>query len=156
MLSPLFNTRNLASDFFNDWDQVFNAMRTPGLPTYDEREFAPSTDVYETEESYKMVVDLPGMKKEDIKIEVADNTLHISGERKNESTFSDDQTHRIERSYGSFKRSFTLPKVVSAENIEAHYENGVLELILPKTQLAQAKKIEIQAGKKEKESLKDQ
>lgn len=145
MLSPIWNSRNLASDLFNDWDRMFNL--TPGLNAYDEREFAPATDVSETDDCYMVSIDLPGLKKEDIKIDVADNVLNVSGERRNESKFDDGQTHRVERSYGSFKRSFTLPRAVTADEIEAHFENGVLDVRLPKSKLAQARKIEIQSGK---------
>ena len=145
MLSPIWNSRSLASDLFNEWDQIFKA--TPGITAYDEREFAPATDVAETDDCYMISIDLPGLKIEDIKIEVTDNVLNVSGERKTESKFDDGQTHRVERSYGSFKRSFTLPKAVGADDIEAHYENGVLDVRLPKTKLSQSKKIEIQSGK---------
>lgn len=145
MLSPVWNSRSLASDLFNEWDQLFK--QTPGLSVYDEREFAPPTDVSETEDCYMVSIDLPGLKTEDIKIEVTDNVLNVSGERKSESKFDDGQTHRVERSYGLFKRSFALPKAVGTEGIEAHYENGVLDVRLPKTKLAQSRKIEIQSGK---------
>ncbi len=138
MLSPIWNSRSLASDLFSDWDRMM---------AYDEREFAPLTDVAETDEAYTVSIDLPGLKKEDIKIEVTDNVLNVSGERKNESQFSDGQIHRLERSYGSFKRSFALPKAVSADDIEAHYENGVLNVKLPKSKIAQSRKIEIQSRK---------
>lgn len=146
MLTPFWTTKNLASDIFSDWDR-FLEMQTPGLPVYDEREFKPATDVAETDGAYMLSIDLPGLKVENIKIEVTDGVLHVSGERKSEKKFDDNQTHRIERSYGSFKRSFSLPKNIEADNIEAHYEDGVLELKLPKGQLAQSKRIEIQSGK---------
>ena len=156
MLSPLWTPRrSLASDLFNEWDRMFNL--TPGLPIYDERDFAPAMDVSETEENYMVSMDLPGLKKENISIEVVDNMLNVSGERKDELKYEEGQTHRVERSFGSFKRSFTLPKTVNAEDIEAHYEDGVLNIRLPKTRLAQSKKIEIQAGRngeKEKEAKK--
>lgn len=145
MLSPIWNSRNLASDLFSDWDRMLNL--TQGTNAYDEREFAPLTDVAETDECYMVSIDLPGLKKEDIKIEVTDNILNVSGERTNTSTVNDGQVHRVERSYGSFKRSFTLPKAVNAEAIEAHYENGVLDVKLPKSKLAQSRKIEIQSPK---------
>lgn len=145
MISPIWTSRNFASDLFKDWDELF--ARTPGLPSYDEREFVPKTDISETEKQFMLSIDLPGLKKEDIKIEVVDGVLSVTGERKHQEIYNDNKTHRIERSYGSFKRAFTLPKNVSADSIEAQYENGVLELVLPKTALAQSKKIEIQAGK---------
>lgn len=145
MLSPLWTSGALASDLFRDWDRM--------IKTYEDRGFAPATDVVETDKSYTLSMDLPGLKKEDIKIEVLDNVLNVSGERKNEISHEDNQSYRVEKSYGSFRRSFTLPRIVSPDGIEAHYENGVLNLTLPKTQLAQSKKIEIQTKEKDRKLL---
>jgi HSP20 family protein len=97
------------------------------FPFYDERSLSPACDVSETEEKFLLSVDLPGMKKEDIKIELKDQVLTISGERKTEK----------------YQRSFTLPTVVDGNKVEARYEDGVLELTLPKTELAKPRQIEI-------------
>ncbi|MBW1945913.1 MAG: Hsp20/alpha crystallin family protein, partial [Deltaproteobacteria bacterium] len=77
-------------------------------------------------------VELPGMQKEDVSIEIKENTLTLSGERKHEAEAKEGRYHRIERFYGEFSRSFTLPDVVEVENIRATYKDGVLEIVLPK------------------------
>lgn len=146
-LTPFFTSRNLTRDLWNEMDRMFDHFATPGLPVYDEREFTPASELTEEENHYMLSIDLPGMKKEDIKIEVADGTLVISGERKHERRNDANQVHRFEKTYGMFKRSFVLPNTISADKVEARYENGVLELYLPKTAVAQARKIEIQSGK---------
>lgn len=146
-LTPLFTSRALTSDLFREMDRMFDHLSTPGILKYDELEFSPASELTEQENHYMLSMDLPGMKKEDIKIEVADDTLVIWGERKQEKRDDANQIHRFERAYGSFKRSFALPNTINAEKVEARYENGVLELYLPKTEVAQARKIEIQSGK---------
>ncbi|AZZ36056.1 heat-shock protein [Bdellovibrio sp. qaytius] len=147
-LTPFFTSRNLApSDLWREMDRMFDHFTPPGLPIYDEREFSPASELMEEEGHYMLSMDIPGMKKDDIKIEVADGTLIISGERKNEKRNETNQVHRFEKSYGAFKRSFVLPNTINAEKVEARYEDGVLELYLPKTEVAQARKIEIQSGK---------
>lgn len=147
-LTPFFTSRSLTpSDLFREMDRMFDFTPHQGSNIYDEREFSPASELMEEENHYMLSIDIPGMKKEDIKIEVADGTLIISGERKNERRTDTNQIHRFEKSYGSFKRSFVIPNTISAEKVEARYENGVLELYLPKTDVAQARKIEIQSGK---------
>lgn len=146
-LTPFFTSRNLTSDLLREMDRMFDHFTPPGQPIYDEREFSPASELMEEENHYLLSIDIPGMKKEDIKIEVADGTLIISGERKNEKRSEANQVHRYEKTYGTFKRSFVLPNTIDAEKVEARYEDGVLELYLPKTEVAQARKIEVQSGK---------
>lgn len=148
-LAPYWNSRSLAADLFADIDRLFeNFGRLSTLPVYDERSFTPACEITEAEDHYLMSIDLPGMKKEDIKVEVIDNVLTVSGERKRE--FSSDRNEKIQRyekSYGFFKRSFTPPSTVEVGKVEARYEDGVLELYLPKAQAAKPHQIEIQSGK---------
>lgn len=144
MLTPFFNSRNLTTDLWREMDRIFDQMSTSNAPVYDEREFSPASELMEEESRYILSIDLPGMKKDDIKIEVADSTLVISGERKHDKRMDANQVHRYEKPYGAFKRSFVLPSTVKADGIEARYEDGVLELYLPKTEVATARKIEIQ------------
>jgi HSP20 family protein len=149
MISPYWATRNISSDLFDEMDRAFDTFNNVFASRgYDERAFDPACEISETEDHYLMSVDLPGLKKEDIKIEMAGDNIVVSGERKRE--VNSNQKHRVQRyekSYGFFKRSFALPTSVDVEKAEAHYENGVLELYLPKTQAAKTRKIEIQSGK---------
>ena len=103
----------------------------------------PITDIYETKEAYVFKVELPGFKKEDIKIEFSADTLILRGERKQEDEIKNESCHRVERSYGSFKRSFTIPKDVDAKNINASLQDGVLMLTIPKIEEAPTKAISI-------------
>ncbi len=143
-----FATRSLASDLFEemdrfwvDWNRVI-----PAAKVYDERDFDPACEVSESDEHYFMSVDLPGMKKEEIKIEVTDKTLTISGQRKRQSSDKSQKVQCYEKSYGFFKRSFALPATIESDKVEARYEDGVLELYLPKTQIARPRHIEIQSS----------
>lgn len=108
-------------------------------------DFTPSVNTREGKHAYHVEVDLPGMKKEDINIDVKDNVITISGERKSKEEIKEDEYYKIESSYGKFERSFTLPENVDIENIHAQAENGVLEVVIPKLnkQESEHKKIEI-------------
>ncbi|WP_345993891.1 Hsp20/alpha crystallin family protein [Sulfurimonas sp. HSL-1716] len=106
--------------------------------------FVPVVNTREGEFAYHVEVDLPGVKKEDISIDVKDNVLTISGERKYKNEVDKDDYYRCESSYGKFQRSFTLPKDADAENINASTENGELEVVIPKlAKSSDAKKIEV-------------
>ena len=105
--------------------------------------WAPAVDIHETEDSYVVKADLPGMNKDDIKVDLRDNTLTISGEKKFEEKASKDNYIRMERAYGTFVRSFTLPPNVDAQKIQAKFKDGVLELTLPKKEDAKPKQISI-------------
>ena len=122
-------------EFINEFDRGFAPMRSS---TFD---FSPAVDLEEKDNQYMVTVDLPGMKKEEIKIELSDNVLNISGERTRESKAEGRYT---ERSYGKFMRSITLPAHVSPEKVQAHFENGVLHITLNKSETAQSRAIKIQ------------
>ena len=114
---------------------------TPG----DGGRWFPEVDITEEKDRILVRADLPGMKQEEIAVEVTDSVLTIKGERKRESETKDAKTYRVERSYGSFLRSFTLPAGVDAGKISAAYKNGVLEISLPKLAEAKAKQIKVEA-----------
>ncbi|MBY0316061.1 MAG: Hsp20/alpha crystallin family protein [Bdellovibrionales bacterium] len=154
MLSPISTTwswprRSLSpiqmGDAFEEFDQIVESFLRPTLAT--SHNFQPSCDVSETKDHYLISFDMPGVKKEDVKIEVKRNQLFVSGERHRATKEEDETTLRHERSYGRFERSFTLPESVAADKIEAHYENGVLNVALPKAEIAQGRTIPIQTGK---------
>jgi len=92
----------------------------------------PSVDIYENKDQIVLEAELPGMKQEDFDLSIENNVITLRGERKFEKTDDTDNYHRVERSYGSFTRSFTLPQSVSGEGATAEYNNGVLRVTLPK------------------------
>ena len=94
--------------------------------------FTPSVNTREDEKAYYIEVDLPGVKKEDIKVDIKDNTLTISGERKFKEEVKEDDYYKIETAIGKFSRTFTLPEDADVDNIDAKSENGVLEIVIPK------------------------
>lgn len=149
IVTPYWTARTLTSDLFNEMENLFEgATQAEPSQVYDERSFGPACEIAESDEHYYMSVDLPGMKKEEIKIEIANKLLTISGERKRENMADKKmKVQRYEKSYGSFKRAFSLPTGVDESKIEAIYENGVLELCLPKTLQAKPRQIEINTGK---------
>jgi HSP20 family protein len=105
--------------------------------------WAPAVDIYETENELVVKADLPDLQDKDIDIRVANNTLTIRGERKFEKNVNEDNYLRIERAYGSFMRSFSLPNTVSSESIRAEYRNGVLTLHMAKREESKPKQIKI-------------
>ena len=105
--------------------------------------WAPSVDIYENKDQIVLEAELPGMKQEDFNLSIENNVITLRGERKFEKTEENDNYHRVERSYGSFTRSFTLPQTVSGEGVTAEYSNGVLRVTLPKREETKARRIEI-------------
>lgn len=105
--------------------------------------FNPAVDIFEEEDAIVLSAELPGMKAEDVHVHVENQVLTLSGERKLEREEQKEGYHRVERSYGTFTRSFTLPKHVDAESIEAKLEDGVLRLRLPKRAPAERRRIEV-------------
>ena len=105
--------------------------------------WAPSVDIYENKDQIVLEAELPGMKQEDFDLSIENNIITLRGERKFEKTEETDNYHRVERSYGAFTRSFTLPQTVSAEGATAEYNNGVLRVTLPKREETKARRIEV-------------
>jgi HSP20 family protein len=108
--------------------------------------FAPPVDVYEDEHSITLKIEVPGIDEKDIDIRMENNTLVVRGERKFENQEKEENFHRVERRYGSFVRSFTLPNVVDAENVRADYDKGVLKITLAKKAEAKPKQIKVNVG----------
>lgn len=105
--------------------------------------WSPRVDIYEDKNNLVLEAELPGMKQEDFDISVENNVITLKGERKFEKKTEGDNYHRVERSYGSFTRSFTLPQTVTAEGAAADFDNGVLRVSLPKREETRARKIEV-------------
>jgi HSP20 family protein len=103
----------------------------------------PSVDIYENKEQIVLEAELPGMNREDFELSVENNVITLRGQREFEKKDESDNYHRVERSYGSFTRSFTLPQTVSAEGATAEFRNGVLKVTLPKREETKARRIEI-------------
>ena len=142
----MFLTKYHPFDEFKDFRSRFNSL----LSEFDDREsslsgFTPVVNTREGEFAYHVDADLPGVKKEDIKINVKDNVLTISGERHHKEEVKEEDYHRVETSFGKFERSFTLPKGSDTENISASNKDGVLEVVIPKlkSETEKSKKIEV-------------
>ena len=117
--------------------------------TVDDGSFAishwmPAVDVAEREEEYQVKVELPGVSKEDVEITMQENILTIRGEKKQEKESTGSSYHRLERSYGSFQRSFTLPTSVKHDKVEAAFNDGILTITLPKAEEAKPKEIKVE------------
>jgi HSP20 family protein len=133
-------------------DRLNRMMSRPALPRTNGKEtmvvadWVPSVDVSETDGEYQIKAEIPDVKKEDVKVTVEDGVLTIQGERKQEKEEKGKKYHRVERSYGSFIRSFTLPDLVDEEKVKAEFKDGVLNLLLPKSEKAKPKAIEVKVG----------
>jgi HSP20 family protein len=130
----------------DEMNRVFNEVLGRGAndeSSWFSGAWLPPVDIYETDEALVMKAELPGFAKDDISIELKENTLMIKGERKREGEVKESNYHRTERVYGTFQRSFVLPATVDQEKVNASYKDGILELRLPKVQAAQPKRIAV-------------
>jgi HSP20 family protein len=130
---PLANLR-----FFED---AFNRLLSEPRAS---RPWSPAVDIFETEDELVLKADVPEVELKDIDVRVENQTLTLSGERKFEKDDNSKGFHRIERSYGQFTRSFTLPSIVDSEKVEASYKNGVLTVKLPKKAAAKPRQVKIE------------
>ena len=112
--------------------------------------FAPPVDVYEDEHSITLKIEVPGIDEKDIDVRLENNTLTVHGERKFEKEEKEENYRRVERQYGSFTRTFTVPNTVDAENVTANYDKGVLKVQLAKKSEAKPKQIKVNVGSVEK------
>ena len=124
-------------------DRMFERFRGGTLDESGTTAFMPVVDIIEGATQYDLRVELPGVKKEDVKITILNDVITIRGEKKQEDQKKGESTRRVERSYGAFQRSFTLPSSVRSEAIEASYDNGILNISLPKAEEAKPKEIEV-------------
>jgi HSP20 family protein len=108
--------------------------------------FAPAVDVYEDEHNVTLKIEVPGIDENDIDVRIENNTLTVHGERKFEKDEKEENYRRVERQYGSFTRTFTLPSTVETENISANYDKGVLKIKLAKKAEAKPKQIKVNIG----------
>src|SRR6201993_2483940 len=108
--------------------------------------FAPAVDVYEDEHNVTLKIEVPGIEEKDIDVRIENNTLTVHGERKFEKDEKEENYRRVERQYGSFTRTFTLPNTVETENVSANYDKGVLKIKLAKKAEAKPKQIKVNIG----------
>jgi HSP20 family protein len=108
--------------------------------------FAPAVDVYEDEHNVALKIEVPGIDEKDIDVRIENNTLTVHGERNIEKEEKEENYRRVERQYGSFTRTFTLPPTVDSEKVSANYDKGVLKITLPKKAEAKPKQIKVNVG----------
>jgi HSP20 family protein len=130
------------------FDDAFRGIgRTGSDEDYAAASWAPAVDIFEQDGNIVLKAELPGVESKDVDVRVENNVLTLRGERRFENEVKRENFHRIERSYGSFGRSFTLPNVVDVEKIKAEFKDGVLRMTLPKKEEAKPKQISISVGK---------
>lgn len=145
---------DIVPDVFGDFDQIVDSLLRP---TFAQTVgFQPSCDINETKDHYLVSFDMPGVKQEDVKIEVQGNQLVITGERQPGMKYQEGVSSlRHERSYGKFERTFTLPASIATDKIEARYEDGVLDVAVPKAESAKSRTVQIQSGRSGNEDVKE-
>ncbi|GAC1409285.1 MAG: Hsp20/alpha crystallin family protein [Actinomycetota bacterium] len=129
----------------NDMTKLFDRALNTG-PSSTARAWAPPLDICETPEGYRVVAELPGFGPSDVDLTVDNGTLTIRGERKFYTEVSPDSFHRVERKFGAFMRSVSLPSQVEAEKISAAFDKGVLTIDIPKAEIAKPRRIEVKAS----------
>lgn len=149
---PFRELRSLQDEMNRLFSSSFSRSGGGGDEQMQSGSWTPSVDISENKDQLILEAELPGMKPENVEISVENNVLTIRGERRFEKKQDSENLHRVERSYGSFTRSFTLPPTVSAENASAEFENGVLRLTLAKREEAKPRRIRINTGGKTNEA----
>jgi HSP20 family protein len=130
--------RGMFDDFTTEWP-AFREPATMG-------QWAPSVDVYETQNDIVVKAELPGVEPKDVDVSFENNILTIRGERRMDDEIKEDNYHRVESSYGSFTRSFSLPTSVDENKVKAEFKNGILAITLPKREQAKRKQITVNAA----------
>ena len=130
----------------DEMNQVFRRALGTGEAS-EGRLWAPALDISERKDAYLVTVELPGVNPDDLEVTLEDGVLTIQGERRFSSESSDQQFHRVERRYGSFRRTVSLPTRTKADEIAAAFEQGVLEVVVPKAEEARPRKIQISGTK---------
>jgi HSP20 family protein len=133
--------QNRLNSLFQDYNR-----NEGGLDPVSAASFVPPVDIYEDEHKIVLKLEVPGLKQEDLDIQLENNTLTVRGERKFEKQEKEENFHRIERRYGSFYRAFTIPNTVNTDSVKADYDAGVLTIQLEKRAEAKPKQIKVQVG----------
>jgi HSP20 family protein len=148
---PFRNFFNLQDQLFRTFDATYGGRRAPQAQEGEQQDMMPATwtplvDVFEDKDGITLKVELPEVDAKDVDIQLEGNTLTLRGERKLEKSADQDGYHRIERTYGAFSRSFTLPEQVDAEHITAQSKDGVLRVHLPKKAETKPRQIKVAVG----------
>ena len=136
----IITLRERMDRMFEDSLSRFRMPENATMPTF----WSPAVDIYETDENIVLKAGLPGVDKKDVSVEVKDSTLILKGERKREKEVKEENYHRVERSFGTFMRSFTLPVSVKQDQVKAKFKDGVLEVTLPKAEEAKPKQVKVE------------
>ncbi len=139
-LTPFVDFERMRREMDRIWNSFFEGGMVRGE---DGGEWLPSLDVAETKNEFVVKAEVPGLDPKDIDISLSDGLLTIKGEKKQEKEEKEENYHLVERSYGSFTRSIRLPKEIQSDKINASYKNGVLKVVLPKSEEAKQKEIKI-------------
>ena len=144
-----FLARRDLSTLQDRMNRIFRESFSPERPdeALTTSNFAPPVDVYEDEHNISLKIEVPGIDEKDINVSIENNTLTVHGERRFEKDEKEENFHRVERMYGSFTRSFTLPNTVDSDQVNAHYEKGVLKIRLAKKAEAKPKLIKVNVEK---------
>jgi len=127
-------------------NKLFSDTRVPGEGEDSFQTWNPAVDIYERSDALVLSAELPGVRRDELDLKVEGNVLTLRGERRRDQTINDENYHRVERSYGTFSRSFTLPSTVDSSRIEARFTDGVLEVVIPKAEDAKPKRIEVKVN----------
>ena len=132
---------HIFSDFLTNYQEFWPSSEDVGSF------FTPRSDIIETKDEYKISMDMPGVEEKDVEVSLDNGILKIIGKKEHEKETKDAKVHRIERSYGSFRKTIQLPDNVLKDKVEAHFKNGVLKVIIPKTEESkqEVKKIKVTA-----------
>ncbi|MGA9511581.1 MAG: Hsp20/alpha crystallin family protein [Candidatus Sulfotelmatobacter sp.] len=143
-----FRQFSTMQDHMNRMNRLFRESYSPEVPeeALTTTNFAPAVDIYEDEHNITLKIDIPGSDEKDIDVRIDNNTLTVHGERKIEKEEKEENFRRVERQYGEFTRSFTLPSSVDTGQVNAHYDNGVLKIALAKKAEAKPKQIKVNVG----------
>jgi HSP20 family protein len=139
----LLNVEREFNKLFNTFNRRFGFDDSTMNEELENAVWSPLTDISESKDQYILKMDLPGVSKENLKLSFHDGELIISGERKQEKEDKDSKYHRIERTYGKYFRSFTLPQTIQADKINAEFKDGQLTVTVPKSEEAKPKELEI-------------
>ena len=147
--NPTRELLNMDKEFrkmFNSFENRFGFRKENAEEEYESAVWMPLTDIKETKDNYKLMLDIPGVEKQDVKISFSNGELQVSGERKEEKEDKNEKYHRVERSFGKYYRSFKLPDKIQQDKISAEFNNGSLRISIPKAEEVKPKEIEIKVS----------